>query len=87
MNNVTFEIAPTPAKIKFGVKEIGGKTTILEKVVIVDLVPFNEWNIALHHYFQRREYKWNIPSVAYYCHIDNLGYFVGVDEVKIKRVV
>ena len=84
MNDQTFNMEPIKGVIKFRIRKHfkGHKYIRLEKVVNVDEVPFCEYNIALHNYIKRRSYIH--PSIAYYGHTkDNLGYFIGIDEVKL----
>lgn len=82
MKDNYFDIEPLVAKVKLNCncKEIRGKKIILEKVVDIDGVLFENYTIALVSYFRRRDF--NCPSFAYYGHVDGLGYFVGPDEIK-----
>lgn len=75
------ELLQTKVKRSCNCKEIRGKKIILEKVVDIDSIPFDNWNIALLNYFRRRDFV--CPSFAYYGHVNGLGYFVGPDEVKM----
>ena len=83
MKEHSFEIdLPIKVRCKYSVKGLRGKLLYIEKVVDVNGVPFNEWNIALHNYFERRGYSVNIPSFAFYGYsTDGLGYFIGLDEI------
>lgn len=83
MENYLFEIdEPIKVRCKLSVKGLRGKIMYLEKVVDVNGVPFSEWNWALNNYFDRRGFKWYIPSFAFYGHAeDGLGYFIGLDEI------
>ena len=87
MKNQTFEMTPITGVIKVGVRKYfkHNRKIRLEKVVNVDEVPFNEYTIALANYMNRRDFI--TPSIAYYGHTkDNLGYFIGIDEVKIWKI-
>lgn len=84
MNEQTFEMTPITGVIKTGIRKYykHHRKIRLEKVVNVDEVPFKEYTIALAEYMVRRNFMG--PSIAYYGHTkDNLGYFIGIDEVKI----
>ncbi len=86
MKNQTFEMTPITGVIKVGIRKYfkHNRKIRLEKIVNVDEVPLNEYNIALVNYMNRRDFI--APSIAYYGHTkDNLGYFIGIDEVKIWR--
>ena len=82
MKDNYFDIEPLVAKVKLNCncEKIRGKKIILEKVVNIDNVPFGNYNSALLNYYLRR--NCNCPSFAYYGHVDDIGYFVGPDEIK-----
>ena len=81
MENYLFEIdEPIKVRCKLSVRGLRGKIIYLEKVVDVNGVPFNEWNIAMYNYFERRDYI--APSFAFYGHAKNgPSYFIGLDEI------
>ena len=62
---------------------IGGKEIIIEREVNMDTTPLTT---AVHQFLERRIASGKVlPDVAYYGHINGLGYFVSKMEVEDVR--